>query len=70
MIVMKDNPKPDIHFRASRDVYNYLVQVAKDQDRSLAYVVAGIVRHWIEANPTVEQAVAAASKLTSRRLSQ
>jgi hypothetical protein len=47
---MKNNPKPDIHFRITKQQYKYLQSVAKAMDRSTAYLIAKIVTEWIEAS--------------------
>jgi len=42
------NPLPDIHFRITAAEYRHLQAVAKAMDRSVAYLIAKIVREWIE----------------------
>ena len=42
---------PDIHFRITAAEYRHLQAVAKSMDRSVAYLIAKIVREWIERQP-------------------
>jgi hypothetical protein len=43
------NPNPNIHFRITPAEYRHLQGVAKAMDRSVAWLIADIVRKWIEA---------------------
>jgi len=42
-----DRP-PSIHFRISPDEYRYLQSVAEKTDRPESYLIAQIVREWID----------------------
>jgi len=44
------NPLPDIHFRITAAEYRHLQAVAKAMDRSVAYLIAKIVREWLEGH--------------------
>jgi predicted DNA-binding protein len=38
---------PSIHFRISAEHYEYLQKIAKQMDRPVSYLIAQIVREWI-----------------------
>lgn len=42
------NPLPDVHFRITAAEYRQLQAVARNLDRSVAYLITKIVREWLE----------------------
>lgn len=44
------NPQPDVHFRLTQSEFQHVKKVAKKRDRSVAYVISGIVREWLNKN--------------------
>lgn len=41
------NPLPDVHFRITASEYRHLQAVARNMDRSVAYLITKIVREWL-----------------------